>query len=66
MAIINVKEIMAKHWMQCDACNEKLAEISVPVYTPSGENRYDYCKRCAHDLALSILIDYDKLNQSPH
>ena len=59
-------EELNKHNMACECCDTRIAEIFITVAAGGGGAGYSYCRQCAHELALSILIDYDKLNKSPH
>ncbi len=61
MSIINRVAELNKHGMACSNCETKMAEVFIDLNSGSGLTGYSYCKDCAYNLAISILIDCDKL-----
>lgn len=51
---------------KCESCEQENAEVFITMPDHSGARGYHYCIKCALRIALEIVTDCDKLNQSPH
>ena len=62
MSVINKTEELHRLDLLCRGCDVNMAEIFITIGSGGGASGYSYCKKCALDLALSILRDYGEIN----
>lgn len=51
---------------KCESCEKETARVFIELPNHDGRFGIAYCVQCALKIALEIVTDCDKLNQSPH